>query len=336
MISAAHATRCSARFKLADVAEVFYEFFAAHFAQIFFFRLFRGTFRARADCLCLCGVLEPPCGGGGGRGGLHMRAWRSRQARPRRRAASAATDAGAAGAVCALMTSESAGKSLLRLARVSQRASMRAQRGHSKRLHHRSKPRPRKERHALMIEPVYARSLPSASCPKRGRLHPRAQPTEEQVQGRKQGKRKEKRSSRKEKRSSRHGKRKEKRSSRKEKRSSKQGKRKEKRSSRKEKRSSRHDKHLRSCAGRKEKRSSRHDKHLSTFATLSGMKKQSNFKQSFFSLFSFHSQPIAPWRRRHEKKKQSRKKKCGRPRRSRRGRRGRKGSGLDSTRARFI
>jgi len=247
-----------------------------------------------------------------------MRAWRSRQARPRRRAASAATDAGAAGAVCALMTSESAGKSLLRLARVSQRASMRAQRGHSKRLHHRSKPRPRKERHAAMREPVCARSLPSASCPKRGRLHPRAQPTEEQVQGRKQGKRKEKRSSRKEKRSSRHGKRKEKRSSRKEKRSSKQGKRKEKRSS------------------RKEKRSSRHDKHLSTFATLSGMKKQSNFKQSFFSLFSFHSQPIAPWRRRHEKKKQSRKKKCGRPRRSRRGRRGRKGSGLDSTRARFI
>ena len=185
---------------------------------------------------CACGVLEPPGGGGGGRGGLHMRAWRSRQARPRRRAASAATDAGAAGAVCALMTSESAGKSLLRLARVSQRASMRAQRGHSKRLHHRSKPRPRKERHALMIEPESARSLPSASCPKRGRLHPRAQPTEEQVQGRKQGKRKEKRSS-------------------------KQGKRKEKRSSR----------------------------------------------NMLFSLFSFQSQPIAPWRRRHEKKKQSRK-----------------------------
>ena len=183
-----------------------------------------------------------------------MRAWRSRQARPRRRAASAATDAGAAGAVCALMTSESAGKSLLRLARVSQRASMRAQRGHSKRLHHRSKPRPRKERHAAMREPVCARSLPSASSPKRGRLHPRAQPTEEQVQGRKQGKRKEKRSSR----------------------------------------------------------------------------------NMLFSLFSFQSQPIAPWRRRHEKKKQSRKKKCGRPRRSRRGRRGRKGSGLDSTRARFI
>jgi hypothetical protein len=32
----------------ADVAEVFYEFFTAHFAEILLFRLFRGTFRARA------------------------------------------------------------------------------------------------------------------------------------------------------------------------------------------------------------------------------------------------------------------------------------------------
>jgi hypothetical protein len=44
----------------------------------------------------------PPCGVGGGRGGLHLRRGRSQAAGPRRRAAAAAADAGAAGGVCGI------------------------------------------------------------------------------------------------------------------------------------------------------------------------------------------------------------------------------------------